>query len=101
MVLAFAPIAGHHIIGWLVIGAVAGLLAGFVVRGGGMGLIHDIIAGLAGAVLGGLVLHAFTGAHATTSFIGELIVAFAGAVILLAIMRTAARGGGRQRRHIL
>ena len=44
---------GHGIIAWLVIGAIAGWLAGMLVKGGGFGLIGDIIVGIIGAVLGG------------------------------------------------
>lgn len=61
-ILAFARIDGHHVIGWLAIGLIAGALAGMVVRGGGLGFVRDIIVGLVGAVIGGLVLHASTAA---------------------------------------
>ncbi len=95
--LAFAKVAGHHIIGWLVIGAIAGLLAGMVVRGGGMGFVRDIITGLVGAVIGGLILHAVRGGtHTSTSFFIELVVAFAGAVILLFIEKTIFHMGSRR-----
>ena len=85
MVYALAPIAGHHIIGWVIIGLIAGALAGMVVRGGGFGFVRDVIVGLVGAVIGGLLLHVFTGARASSSFLVELVVAFVGAVILLLI----------------
>ena len=60
MLVGFAPIAGHHIIGWLAIGLIAGLVAGVVVKGSGFGPLGDIIAGLVGAVVGGLLYHALT-----------------------------------------
>jgi uncharacterized membrane protein YeaQ/YmgE (transglycosylase-associated protein family) len=86
--LAFAPVAGHHIIGWLVIGLIAGMLAGLLVRGNGFGLFGDIGVGLVGAVIGGLILHALRGGtHTSTSFTAELVVAFIGAVILLLLAR--------------
>ena len=89
---AFAPIAGHHIITWLVIGVIAGALAGIVVRGGGFGFVRDVIVGLVGAVVGGLLLHAVRGgAHTSPSFTLELLVAFIGAVVLLALMKAVAR----------
>ncbi len=44
---------GHGIIVWLVIGAVAGWLAGTLVKGGGYGLIGDIVVGIVGAFIGG------------------------------------------------
>ena len=62
--LAFAHVDGHHIIAWLIIGLIAGVLASLVVRGTGLGFVRDIIVGLVGAVIGGLILHAVThGAH--------------------------------------
>lgn len=96
MLLAFARIAGHHIIGWLVIGLIAGLLAGVVVKGGGMGFVRDVITGLVGAVIGGLILHALSGTHSSTSFFVELVVAFVGAVILLLIQKAIFRGSARR-----
>ncbi len=87
MVSALAPIAGHHLIGWIVIGLIAGALAGVVVRGGGFGFVRDVIVGLVGAVLGGLLLHLLTGARTSPSFLVELLVAFVGAVILLLLTR--------------
>jgi uncharacterized membrane protein YeaQ/YmgE (transglycosylase-associated protein family) len=59
-IVAFARVDGHHIIAWLVIGLIAGVLASLVVRGTGLGFVRDIIVGLIGAVIGGLVLHAVT-----------------------------------------
>ena len=48
----------HGIIVWLIVGAVAGWLAGMVVKGGGFGLIGDIIVGIVGAVIGGFIMQA-------------------------------------------
>ena len=45
----------YGIIAWLVIGAIAGWLAGQVVKGGGFGLLVDIIVGIVGAVIGGFL----------------------------------------------
>lgn len=70
-VVAFAPISGHHLIAWLFIGLVAGALAGIVVRGGGLGFFRDIIVGLIGAVIGGLILHAARGGSHTWSSCGR------------------------------
>ncbi|HLY84060.1 MAG TPA: GlsB/YeaQ/YmgE family stress response membrane protein, partial [Acidimicrobiales bacterium] len=88
-------------IGWIVIGVVAGALAGRVVGGRGFGLFRDMLVGLAGAVVGGLILHAMTKrGHTSPSFLVELLVAFAGAVILLILARAFGRGrarGGRTR----
>jgi uncharacterized membrane protein YeaQ/YmgE (transglycosylase-associated protein family) len=104
VILAFAPIAGHHIIEWLVIGLVAGALAGRIVEGHGFGIVHDIIVGIAGAVLAGFILHVATGqGHASPSFFVELLIALLGAVVLVFVVRAAERlgGHGRSRRRKL
>ena len=73
------------IIAWLLIGLIAGWAAGKVSRGHGFGLLGDLVVGLIGALLGGLVAGLFI--HGSIGFIGTLIVAFLGAVILLAVLR--------------
>jgi uncharacterized membrane protein YeaQ/YmgE (transglycosylase-associated protein family) len=94
--VAFARVDGHHILAWLVIGLVAGILASLVVRGGGLGFVRDIVVGLIGAVIGGLILHAVThGAHTYVKLWKEIVVAFVGAVILLLIVRVFDRSRGR------
>ena len=47
-IFAFAKVAGHHMITWLIIGLIAGLLASRVVRGTGLGMFRDIVVGLVG-----------------------------------------------------
>ncbi|MFM0527997.1 GlsB/YeaQ/YmgE family stress response membrane protein [Paraburkholderia strydomiana] len=82
----------HGIIAWLVIGAIAGWLAGVLVKGGGFGLIVDIIVGIVGAFIGGWladVLHISLGG----GWIGSISTAVIGAVILLFIIRLVRRGG--------
>jgi len=68
---------------FLIIGAVAGWLAGLVMKGGGFGLLINIIVGIVGGVIGGWVF-GFLGIE-TTSIIGSLITAFVGAIIFLYI----------------
>ena len=85
--------------GWIlfiVIGALAGWLAGQFMRGNGFGLIGDILVGIAGAFIGGYVFRA-TGVELGGGLIGSLIVAFFGAVLLLFIVRlfTGRREGRR------
>ncbi|MDQ6836931.1 MAG: GlsB/YeaQ/YmgE family stress response membrane protein [Actinomycetota bacterium] len=95
-VVGFAPVSNHHIIAWLFIGLVAGLLAGLVVRGGGLGFVRDIVVGLIGAVIGGLILHAVRGgSHSVVKLWQEIVVAFVGAVILLLVIKFATHGGRR------
>ena len=80
----------HGIIAWLIIGAIAGWLAGVLVKGGGFGLIVDIIVGIVGAFIGGWlagVLHISLGG----GWIGSIITAVIGAVILLFIIRLIKR----------
>ena len=80
----------HGIIVWLIIGAVAGWLAGTLVKGGGFGLIGDIIVGIIGAVIGGWlagVLHISIGG----GLVSTIITATLGAVILIFILRMIKR----------
>jgi uncharacterized membrane protein YeaQ/YmgE (transglycosylase-associated protein family) len=80
----------ESIIIWLIIGALAGWLAGMVVRGGGYGLIGDIIVGIIGAVIAGWLLPRI-GIIIGGGFIAAVINAFIGAVILLIILRLLRR----------
>jgi uncharacterized membrane protein YeaQ/YmgE (transglycosylase-associated protein family) len=73
------------ILAWLVVGLVAGWLAGKVSRGHGFGLIGDLVVGLVGALIGGFLAGLLF--HGTVGLLGSIIVAFLGAVILLAILR--------------
>ena len=75
------------ILAWIVVGGVAGWLASLVVRGHGMGILGDIIVGIVGAFIGGLLLSLIGGPTFTGFNIWSLIVAFIGAVVLLLIIR--------------
>ncbi len=80
----------HSLIIWLIVGAVAGWLAGTLVRGGGFGLLGDIIVGIIGAFIGGWlagVLHL----HIGVGVIAEIITATIGAVVLILILRLVRR----------
>ena len=76
----------HGIIAWLIIGAIAGWLAGVLVKGGGFGLIVDIIVGIVGAFIGGW-LAGLLGIHIGAGMISSIITAIIGAVILLFVIR--------------
>jgi uncharacterized membrane protein YeaQ/YmgE (transglycosylase-associated protein family) len=78
------------IIIWLIVGAIAGWLAGMVVKGGGFGLIGDIIVGIIGGLIAGWLLPRL-GIFIGGGFIGDVIDAFIGAVILLLILRLIKR----------
>ena len=75
---------------WLIIGAIAGWLAGLLVKGGGFGLIGDIVVGIVGAVIGGW-LAGVLGISIGSGFIASIITAIIGAVILLVILRAIKR----------
>lgn len=77
------------LLSWIIVGLIAGWLAGLVVRGGGFGVLGDIILGVVGALIGGFIASALfnvpdpiSGINATT-----LIVAFIGAVIVIWLLR--------------
>jgi uncharacterized membrane protein YeaQ/YmgE (transglycosylase-associated protein family) len=82
--------APETIIIWLVIGAVAGWLAGQIVAGGGFGLLGDIVVGIIGAVVGGWLLPR-VGLYIGGGFIAEIINAVIGAVVVLLVVRLVVR----------
>jgi uncharacterized membrane protein YeaQ/YmgE (transglycosylase-associated protein family) len=69
----------------LIIGGIAGALAGRIMKGGGYGLAVNIILGLAGGLVGGWVFSLL--GLATTSIVGQLICATVGAVLLIMLVR--------------
>jgi uncharacterized membrane protein YeaQ/YmgE (transglycosylase-associated protein family) len=77
-------------IAWIVVGMIAGWLAGVVMKGGGYGILVDIILGILGGLLGGW-LFGMMGISAGGGMIGSIIVAFIGAVILVGITRLIKR----------
>ena len=82
---------------WLIVGLVAGWLAGQFMKGGGYGLVGDIVVGIIGAFLGGLVF-SFLLPGSSVGFVGSIVVAFIGAVLLIAILRALSgrsRSAGR------
>src|SRR5271157_4549679 len=71
---------------WIVVGLIAGWLAGQVMKGGGYGIVVDIILGILGGLLGGWIF-GMLGIWQGRGMIGSIIVAFIGAVILVWITR--------------
>ena len=69
---------------WALIGLIAGWLAGEIMKGSGFGLVGNIVIGIIGAILGGVLLGA-VGVD-PGGFIGEVIQALIGALVLLAII---------------
>jgi uncharacterized membrane protein YeaQ/YmgE (transglycosylase-associated protein family) len=70
---------------WIIVGLIAGWLAGQVMKGGGYGILVDIILGILGGIVGGWVF-GLLGLHAG-GLIGSIVVSFVGAVILVWITR--------------
>src|SRR3989449_6998751 len=73
-----------NVLWWLFVGLIAGFLASRVMRGGGYGLIGDMVVGLIGAFIGGW-LAGFLGLG-SSGLVGSIVVAFIGACILIAIL---------------
>ena len=82
------------IVWWLIVGLIAGFLASVVMRGGGYGVVGDIVVGLIGALIGGF-LASLVGLGAS-GFVGTVIVAFIGACILIALLRAFSVGFTRR-----
>ncbi len=88
LVLAAALNPGG-LVAWIIIGLVAGWLAGVIMPGKGFGLVGDLIIGLVGAFVGGLIVN-LVAPDATFGFWGSLLVALIGACILVAILHAIA-----------
>ncbi len=78
------------IIWFLIIGLVAGWLAGTLMSSGGYGIIGDIVLGILGAVIGGYLFSSL-GVSAGGGTLGSIIVATVGAVVLIALLRLVKR----------
>ena len=78
------------ILAWIVVGLVAGWLASML-AGGGYGLVGNLVLGLVGAFIGGIVFTAL-GFGGSAVFIGSIAIATVGSIILIAISRLFLRG---------
>lgn len=74
---------------FLAVGLVAGWLAGQIMKGGGFGLVGDLVVGVIGAFLGGWIFSQL--GISTWGLLGLLITALVGAVVLLALLRVVKR----------
>jgi len=83
------------IIGWIILGLLAGWIAGKIMRGSGYGFLGDILLGILGAIIGGWITGALLGIDVTGLNIPSLIVAVLGACLLVALSRavTGRRAG--------
>ena len=75
------------ILSWIVVGLVAGWLAGKLVGGRGFGCLGDIVVGVIGALLGGWLSSRFLGVDVTGINLISIIIAVVGAVLFLGILR--------------
>ena len=74
----------------IIVGLIAGWLAGQVMKGGGYGVVMDIVLGLLGGLIGGWVFGSM-GIGQGAGVVGSIVVAFVGAVILVALTRMLRR----------
>jgi uncharacterized membrane protein YeaQ/YmgE (transglycosylase-associated protein family) len=77
------------ILSWIVVGLIAGWLAGMVMKGGGYGVLGDIIVGIVGALIGGYLATNLFGIPGAVTGINltSILVAFLGAVLAIGIVR--------------
>lgn len=85
------------VLSWIVVGLIAGWLAGKVMSGGGYGLVGDIVIGIVGALLGGWIATTFLHVAGGMSGINlySILVAFLGAILLLFVLRLLSGRGHR------
>ena len=79
-----------NIVWFVLVGLVAGWLAGILMKGGGFGVLGDIVVGIVGALIGGFLFSAL-GISAGGGLLGAIIVATIGAVVLILLLRLIKR----------
>lgn len=75
------------ILGWIILGGLAGWLASRLVRGSGLGVLGDIVVGIVGGIIGGFIIGAVGGTGITGFNLWSFVVAVMGALLLLLIVR--------------
>ena len=83
-------VIGMNVLWFLLVGVIAGWLAGVLIKGGGFGLIGDLVVGIIGALIGGLFFSGLAG-FAGGGLLGSILVATLGAVLLLVVLRVLKR----------
>lgn len=86
------------IIAWIVLGAIAGYLAGFLVRGDeGLGVVGHVLLGIVGALIGGFLAAALLGANPVDGAldISSIVTATVGAILTVWVVNMFRRGGAR------
>lgn len=80
------------ILSWIIIGLIAGWLAGVIMKGSGYGVLPDIVLGIAGALVGGFLAGVMFGIPITGLNVTTLLIALLGAIIAVAVVRGLSRG---------
>lgn len=80
------------ILSWVVVGALAGWIAGLIIKGSGSGFLMNIVIGIVGAFIGGLIMNLIGNVGVTGFNIWSLLVSVLGAVVLLGIVGLFRRG---------
>jgi len=78
------------IFAFILVGLIAGWLAGKIMQGGGFGVVGDIVVGIVGALIGGF-LFGSAGVGAGSGMLGSIIVATIGAIVLIFVLRLVKR----------
>jgi len=82
------------IIGWIVLGLIAGFIASKIVNSQGSGIVLDIVLGVIGAFVGGWLLHLFGEAGITGFNLYSMVVAIIGAIVVLVVYHAIRRVAG-------
>jgi uncharacterized membrane protein YeaQ/YmgE (transglycosylase-associated protein family) len=82
------------IIGWIVLGLIAGFIASKIVNSQGSGIVLDIVLGIIGALVGGWLLHLFGEAGITGFNLYSMVVAIIGAIVVLVVYHAIRRVAG-------
>jgi uncharacterized membrane protein YeaQ/YmgE (transglycosylase-associated protein family) len=80
-----------HFLWWIIVGLIAGWATGKIMKGGGFGVIMDLVIGIAGAVIGGFLMRTL-GFAGQGGLIYTILVAIGGAVLLVAVVRFFTKG---------
>lgn len=79
------------LLSWIVVGALAGWIAGLIMKGSGSGFFMNIVIGIVGAFIGGIVMNLIGNVGVTGFNLWSLLVSVLGAIILLAIVNLVRR----------
>lgn len=83
------------IVAWIIVGLIAGWLAGLVMKGGGYGVVGDIVLGIIGGIVGGWLGSTYFGLGVSGINLESILVSAAGAVIVVFVSRLLMRGRSR------